>query len=60
MSRSVYSTVHEWISKLREGEPFEIKFSKTIGGISTMQPKHHSPNAATITPCINPKQKKTG
>ena len=26
MSISVYATVHEWISKLREGDPFEINF----------------------------------
>ena len=51
MSRSVYGSIYEWISKLREGEPFEIKFSKIIGGMTSMGKTDNLTDTATITPC---------
>ena len=56
MSRSVYSTVHEWVSKLRQGDAFEIKFTNTVRGICTQKQNDITPNAATITPCLHAQQ----
>ncbi len=51
MSRSVYSTVHEWVSKLRDGDPFEIKISNTLVGMSTVKHNESTPKAAIVPPC---------
>ena len=56
MSWSVYSSIHEWVSKLRQGDAFEIKFNNTVGGICTKKQNDITPNAATITPCLHAQQ----
>ena len=58
MSRSVYSTLHEWVSKLRDGDPFESRFPYTFGGMSTVKHKESTPKAAIITPCLHAQQQK--
>ena len=39
ISGSVYSSLHEWIAKLREGDPFVIKLSKTVGEMTYLKKK---------------------
>ena len=58
MSRSVYSSLHEWMAKLREGEPFVIKFSKTVGGMTSLEKNDKIPIPATITPCLYAQRQK--
>ena len=53
MSRSVYGSLHEWIAKLREGEPYVINFSKTVGGMTSLKNNDKKPIPAIITPYLH-------
>ena len=52
LCKVTYATIFEWITKLREGDQFEIKFvNKTIPS-SHKKSDRHLPSPAVITPAV--------